>query len=184
MSHQQKLCKQDSALVVVDVQDKLLPAIHQWQEVLDNTLKMILFAQALAVPILVTEQYPKGLGSTNGKITSLLTSYTAVEKTTFSCFGVDSFEAELTRMGAKTLVIVGIETHICVQQTALAALAKGYQVHIIADGVGSRSPQNKTLGLGRIQQAGGIISGVEMAGYEWLERADCPEFKMVLPLIK
>jgi len=179
-----KMQKQGSALVVVDVQDKLLPAIHDWQEVLANTLKMIQIARILAVPIIVTEQYPKGLGATNSSLSRLFTPFKALEKTSFSCFGANGFEAELTRVEAKTLVLVGIEAHICVQQTALDGLDRGYAVHIISDAVASRLPRNKKLAMSRIRQAGGVISGTEMALYEWLERADGPEFKAVLPLIK
>lgn len=183
MLHPHKLTRDGSILVVVDVQDKLLPAIHDWTAVLENILKMITFARTLAVPVIVTEQYPKGLGPINAGITELLPG-SPVEKTVFSSFGAEKFTAELEKSGAHTLVLVGIEAHICVQQTALEALARGYKVHIIADAVGSRAPANKELGLAKLRQAGAVISAVEIALYEWLERSDTAEFKAVLPLIK
>jgi nicotinamidase-related amidase len=184
MTHPHILNKSGSVLVVVDVQDKLLHAIHDWQAVLDNTVKMIKFAQVLNIPVIVTEQYPKGLGPTNAKVSELFEGLNVLEKTVFSCFGAEGFKVELNKHAAKTLVLVGIETHICVLQTALVALAHGYQVHVLADAVGSRSPVNKEIGLAKIRQAGGIISAVEIALYEWLARSDCKEFKAILPLIK
>ncbi|EAX47174.1 isochorismatase hydrolase [Thermosinus carboxydivorans Nor1] len=184
MYHSHKLNKADSVLVVVDVQDKLLHAIHDWPDVLENTVKMIKFAQVLEVPVVVTEQYPRGLGATNEKIRELFPQFTAYEKTVFSCFGAPGFGEKLAELGARTLVIVGIEAHICVLQTALEALARGFNVHIAADAVGSRLPANKEIGLAKMRQAGGIITSTEIALYEWLERADSKEFKTVLPLIK
>lgn len=184
MPHPHKLDKAGSVLVVVDVQDRLLHAIHDWLTVLDNTVKMVKFAQTLGVPVIVTEQYPKGLGPTNAQISALLPDFAPLEKSVFDCLSAPGFTAALDAAGAQTLVLVGTEAHICVQQTALGALHRGYGVHIVADAVGSRTPANKDLGLAKIRNAGGIISGVEIALYEWLERADGPEFKSVLPLIK
>ncbi len=182
--HPHKLDKAGSVLVVVDVQDKLLPAIHDWPTVLENTVKMVKFAQTLGVPVLVTEQYPKGLGPTNAQVRALFPAFSPLAKTCFSCFDAPAFAAAVETAGARNLVLVGTEAHICVQQTALAALDRGYGVHIVADAVGSRTPANKELGLAKIRHAGGVVSAVEIALYEWLERADGPEFKSVLPLIK
>jgi len=182
--HSHKLNRGDSLLVVVDVQDKLLHAIHDWQTVLDNTIRMVKFAQALGVPVMVTEQYPKGLGPTNAQVRELFPDFGAIEKTSFSCFGADGLHDVLLALEVKTLVLVGIEAHICVEQTAIDALARGYNVQIIYDAVGSRSLENKELGINKIRQVGGIISGVEIALYEWLERAGTTEFKNILPLIK
>ncbi|SDF49349.1 hydrolase [Sporolituus thermophilus] len=184
MVHPFKLNRQDSALIVVDMQDKLLRAIANWETVLDGCIKMVKFAQTLGVPVVVTEQYPRGLGPTNTGISSLFTEFKPYEKTAFSCFGCADFREQLSRLGVKTVVLVGIEAHICVTQTALDALAAGYQVQVIADAVGSRSIDNKQLGLAKMRQAGAVITGVEIALYEWLEDANSPEFKAILPLIK
>ncbi|MDR3560260.1 MAG: hydrolase [Negativicutes bacterium] len=184
MRHPYHLSKTDSVLIVVDVQDKLLHVIHEWQGILDNTIKMIKFANLLRVPVVVTEQYPKGLGPTNADVAGLLTGVTVREKTVFSAFKDEGFVADLKNTGAKTLVLLGIEAHICVAQTALEGLARGYNVQIISDAAGSRTPSNKEIGLAKIRQAGGVISSVEIALYEWLERSDGPEFKAILPLIK
>ncbi|MBP2642809.1 MAG: hydrolase [Firmicutes bacterium] len=184
MRHPHQLVRSDSVLVVVDVQDKLLHAIQDWQEVLANTVKMIKFAQELSVPVLVTEQYPKGLGPTNLSVKELFSDFYAIEKTAFSCLGAENFYDRLLSLEKKSLVLVGIEAHICVLQTALEAMSRGFHVHIISDAVGSRRMGNKLLGLDKIKNAGGIISGVEIALYEWLEYAGSDEFKAVLPLIK
>jgi nicotinamidase-related amidase len=184
MNHPHKLMKQGSVLVVVDVQDKLLHAIHDWQTVLANDSKMVKFAKTLDVPIIVTEQYPKGLGATNKELATLCNGAPVLEKTVFSCFGAPGFAEKLDELKATTLVIVGIEAHICVQQTALEALARGFNVHVLADAVGSRSPLNKEIGLAKIRQAGGVITSVEIALYEWLVKSDGQEFKAILPLIK
>lgn len=182
--HPHKLNKEGSVLVVVDVQDKLLHAIHDWQTVLDNNIRMVKFAQTLGIPVLVTEQYPKGLGPTNAGLAALFPTFAPLEKTVFSCYGAAGFAARIEELRAKTLVLVGIEAHICVQQTALDAVGRGLSVHIVADAVGSRAPANKEAGLAKIARAGGVITTVEIALYEWLERSDGPAFKSILPLIK
>jgi nicotinamidase-related amidase len=184
MPNPHKLEKRGSVLVVVDVQDKLLHAIHDWRAVLDNTVKMVKFAHTLGVPVIVTEQYPKGLGPTNAALAELFPAFAPLEKTVFSCFGAEGFAAALKAAAAETLVLAGIEAHICVQQTALEALHRGLKVHVIADAAGSRTPANKEIGLAKIRQAGGVVSAVEIALYEWLERSDSVEFKAILPLIK
>jgi len=184
LSHPHKLDRADSVLVVVDVQDKILHAINDWKTVLKNTVRMVKFAQALAVPVIVTEQYSKGLGATNAEISALFSDLKPLDKTVFSCFGAEGFNERLAVLQVRTLVLVGIEAHICVGQTALDALDNGYNVHVISDAVGSRTLANKELGIDKIRQAGGIISAVEIALYEWLERSDSSEFKHVLQLIK
>lgn len=184
MRHDHKLMKEGSVLVVVDVQDKLLHAIHDWQTVLANTVKMVKYAQTLGIPVIVSEQYPKGLGQTNSLLTDLPAAELFFEKTVFSCFGAPGFAEKLKSVNAKHLVMTGIETHICVTQTTLDALVQGYSVHIVADAVGSRDPFNKEIGLAKMRQAGAVISSSEIALYEWLERSDTKEFKAVLPLVK
>ena len=178
------LKKKGSVLVVVDVQEKLLPAIHEFASVLERSVKMVKVAQMLEVPILFTQQYTKGLGGTHSALTSLFPKFTFVEKTSFNCFGEPKFAERLAELNAKTLVIVGTEAHICVCQTALDALQRGFDVHVVADAVGSRTTQNKEIGLGRIRQAGGIITGTELTIYEWIERADSEAFRKMLPLLK
>lgn len=184
MTHPMLLSRDHTALLVVDMQDKLLHAIHQWQDVLAAVVRMIKFAQALEVPVLVTEQYPQGLGPTNEEIRRLLPHFSPREKTVFNCFGAPGLADELAARQIKNLVLVGIEAHICVEQTALSGLAQGMAVHIAADAVGSRQPVNRDIGLAKMRQAGAVISCSETILYEWLERADHPAFKKVLALVK
>ena len=178
------LKKAGCVLVVVDIQEKLLPAIHDFMSVLDRSVKMLTAAKSLEVPILFTQQYTKGLGPTHSALTSLIPEYSYLEKTTFNCFGAPGFDEALTKLDAKTLVLIGIETHICVCQTALEGLRRGYDVHVVADAVGSRTTANRAIGLDRIRQAGGVITATELTIYEWVERADSAEFKLILPLLK
>jgi len=178
------LKKEGSVLVVVDVQEKLLPAIHDFTSVLDRSVKMVQAAQTLEVPIVFTQQYSKGLGATHAALTALIPEFAFFEKTVFNCFGAEGFAKQLAQLNAETLVIIGIEAHICVCQTALEALQRGFGVHVVTDAVGSRTPLNKGIGLERIRQAGGIITGTELTIYEWIERADSEAFRKMLPLLK
>ncbi len=178
------LKKDGCVLVVVDIQEKLLPAINDHVSVLDRSVKMVTAALALDVPIIFTQQYSRGLGPTHFDLTCMMPDYSFLEKTTFNCFGAEGFETRLVELKAKTLVLIGIETHICVCQTALEALQRGFNVHVVADAVGSRTSVNRTIGLDRIRQAGGVITATELTIYEWVERSDSPEFKLILPLLK
>ncbi len=184
MKHPSLLSKENSVLVIVDVQDRLLHALDQWNIMLIQTMTLIKAANVFHIPMLITEQYPKGLGHTNNDLIELTPSVPRIEKTQFNCFDSDLFCHQLEAIGAKSLVFVGGETHICIMQTALHAIDKGYSVHVVTDAVSSRLAYQKELGLKRIYQAGGILSSVEMVIYEWLERADSQEFKAILPLIK
>ena len=178
------LKKTGCVLVVVDIQEKLLPAINDFMSVLDRSVKMVTAAQALEVPMLFTQQYSRGLGPTHAALTSLVPEFSHLEKTTFNCFGAEGFSECLQRLGAKTLVIIGIEAHICVCQTALEALQRGYDVHVVADAVGSRTADNKRLGLERAARAGADIVTTEMVLFEWLGDAGHPQFKTISALVK
>lgn len=178
------LKKDGCVLVVVDIQEKLLPAIHNFTSVLDRSVKMVTAAQALEVPLLFTQQYSRGLGPTHIALSGLLPEFMHFEKLSFNCFGAPGFEARLKELEARTLVMIGIESHICVCQTALEALQRGFNVHVVSDAVGSRTTANHVIGLERIRQAGGVITATELTIYEWVERSDSPEFKLILPLLK
>jgi len=179
-----RLTRQDAALLVVDVQEKLLPSIFEEERVRGNTLALVRAAQVLGVPVLVTEQYPKGLGKTATDVAEALAGVAAIEKLTFSTFGEPAFVEALKALGRRTLIVVGIEAHVCITQSVLDALSAGYQVHVLADAVSSRTEANWRLGLARMQQAGAVVSSTEMALFELLHVAGTPEFKEVLRLIK
>jgi nicotinamidase-related amidase len=172
------------ALVVIDYQEKLLPKIHGAEAVTEQAVKLIRFARELGIPILWTEQYPKGLGRTVGTIAEELKGHTPIEKTAFGCLGDAAFSKALEDTGRKQLLITGIEAHVCVLQTGLTALEERYEVYVPRDAVGSRSEKEYEAGLERLEGAGAEIVTTEMAMFEVLREAGTPEFKRVLPLIK
>jgi nicotinamidase-related amidase len=182
--HPAVLSKENTALIVVDVQEKLLPYVSDKEEVVKNLRMLIKFADIMDIPVVLTEHYPKGLGRTVPEIKEVLNSYEPIEKVIFSCFGSEEFKSKLSELGLKTLILAGIESHICVEQTALDALFAGYEVHIISDAISSRTPRNLNIGIEKARQFGAVISSTEMAMYEIMERADTQEFKEVLKLVK
>jgi nicotinamidase-related amidase len=134
--------------------------------------------------VILTEHYPKGLGVTVPEIKKVLSEYEPKEKVIFSCWGSLGFKDKLKELGVKTLMIAGIESHICVQQTTLDAINSGYEVHVISDAVSSRTQRNLDIGIEKMRQFNAVISSTEMAMYEIMERADTKEFKEVLKLVK
>jgi nicotinamidase-related amidase len=174
------------ALVVVDIQEKLLPPIFQREQLIANTKLLIRAAGILKVPALVTTQYKKGLGGTIPEIASLLPETEAIDKLLFSCFGSDEFCSLLKRLpgNRNTLLLCGMEAHICVMQTALAALREGYLVHVASDAVSSRAEWNWKMGLDRMRAAGSVISSTEMMIYELMRSSGSAAFKELLPYLK
>ena len=174
------------ALVVIDIQQKLLPPIFQKEQLVHNAQLLIRAAGILKIPALVSTQYAKGLGATVPEISSLLTGTDPVDKTLFSCFGSDAFCALLKRLPAQrnTLLLCGMESHICVTQTALGALREGYLVHVASDAVSSRTEWNWKIGLDRMRAAGAVISSTEMMIYELMRSSSSAAFKELLPHLK
>ena len=174
------------ALVVIDIQEKLLPPIFQKEQLVRNSQLLIRAAHILEIPTLVSTQYAKGLGATVPEITSLLPGTEAVDKTLFSCFGSDVFCNLLKRLPGQrsALLLCGMESHICVTQTALAALREGYLVHIASDAVSSRTEWNWKIGLDRMRAAGAVISSTEMMIYELMRSSSSAAFKELLPHLK
>jgi len=176
----------DSALVVIDVQDKMLgvmkkkvvnPNLHNMRLVIET-------AKRLDVPILVTEHYAKGLGPTTEAIDGLLEGARKIEKIIFSCAGATGFVEALSGMGRKHVVLIGTETHVCVAQTAVDLLAAGYHVHVPSDAVISRFKDDWQGGLEFMREAGAVITRSETLVFQWLERAGTDAFRAVSPLIK
>ena len=174
------------ALVVVDIQEKLLPPIFQKEQLVRNAKLLIRAAGVLQIPTIATTQYAKGLGGTVAEIASLLPDGDAIDKDQFSCFGSDAFCGLLKRLPGKrnTLLLCGMESHICVMQTALAGLREGYLVHIASDAVSSRTEWNWKIGLDRMRAAGAVISSTEMMIYELMRSSGSPAFKQMLPHLK
>jgi nicotinamidase-related amidase len=174
------------ALVVVDIQEKLLPTIFNREELVRNTQLLIRLAGILEIPVLMSAQYPRGLGDTVPEIAELLPGVEQVNKMDFGCFGCDEFRRALRGLPGNrtTLLFCGMECHICVMQTALGALQNGYMVHLASDAVGSRTEANWKVGLRRMEAAGCVISSTEMMIYELLRRSGTAEFKQLLPFLK
>ncbi|HVO62301.1 MAG TPA: hydrolase [Terriglobales bacterium] len=173
-------------LVVVDIQERLLPPIFEKERLVRNSQLLIRLARILNVPVVATTQYTKGLGSIVPEIASLLPQAEAIDKLEFSCFGSDSFCSQLKRLpgNRNTVLLCGMESHICVTQTALGALREGYLVHVASDAVSSRTEWNWKMGLERMRAAGTIISSTEMMIYELLRRSGGDAFKELLPYLK
>jgi nicotinamidase-related amidase len=176
---------QECALVVIDIQERLLVAIHEKERLVRNAKLLVRLANILGLPVLVSTQYVKGLGPTTPEIMSLLPGIESVDKLEFGCFGNGDFCAATAKVSARnTLLLCGMEAHICVMQTALGALTQGLNVHVAADAVGSRTELNWKLGLDRMKSAGAVISSTEMMIYELLGQSGTPAFKEMLQYLK
>ena len=163
-----------------------MPPIFQKEQLIRNSQLLIRLAGILKMPAIVTTQYAKGLGATVPEIASLLPQTEPIDKQQFSCFGSDVFCSVLKRLpgNRNTVLLCGMETHICVMQTALGALRAGYLVHVASDAVSSRAEWNWKIGLERMRSAGAIISSAETILYELLRSSDSPAFKELLPYLK
>lgn len=181
----QPLRVEQCALVVIDIQEKLLPPIFEKERLVRNSQLLIRLANILSLPVIATTQYSKGLGQTVQEIASLLPDIQPLDKLEFGCFGNGDFCSRISRLGGRgTLLLCGMEAHICVLQTALGALNQGHIVHVAADAVSSRTKLNWKLGLQRMRDAGAVISSTEMMIYELLGRSGSPEFKEMLKYLK
>ena len=171
-------------LVMVDLQARLLPVIDGGERVVRNGAILLQAARILAVPVLATEQYPKGLGPTDPELAALVPGFAPIEKLSFSCTGDAGFMARLEAVGRSQIVLFGIEAHVCVLQTALGLRESGREVSVVADAVGSRMAENRDLALARLRAAGVGIVSTEMAVFEWMERAGTDAFRAVSRLIR
>jgi nicotinamidase-related amidase len=180
------LASDQCTLIVVDIQEKLLPPIFQKEQLVRNSKLLIRAAGVLKIPAIVSTQYAKGLGKTVAEVSSLLPGTEAIDKDHFSCFGSEVFCTLLKRLpgNRNTLLLCGMESHICVMQTALAALREGYLVHVASDAVSSRTEWNWKIGLERMRAAGAVISSTEMMIYELIRSSSSPAFKEILPHLK
>lgn len=178
------LSAENSLLLIIDIQERLVAALDK-DIVVSKAVKVASAAKALGIPTIVTEQYPKGLGNTVPQLKEVLPENTEfVEKTSFNALLEEGMEDRIKSYGKKQIVLFGIETHICVHQTAAALIKAGYEVYIIKDACASRSKYEFKQGIDIMQQNGAKISCVEIALFEWLKGAKNPKFKEVQALIK
>lgn len=183
MRHPTILQPGQSLLVLIDVQERMIPAMHDADQVTANLVKLAKGLTALGVPAFITEQYPKGLGHTLPVIHEQLPQANVIEKVHFSCCCSEPFLEALKQFGCKQIIAAGIEAHVCVQQTVLDLLQAGYQVHVPFDCAASRNPLNRDNALQRMGAAGAIITNVESILFELMTRAGTDEFKQVQKII-
>lgn len=182
----QPLEAEQCALIVVDIQEKLLPPIFNKEELVKNSQLLVRVANILEMPVIVTTQYAKGLGTIVPEVASLVSDVRPIDKLEFGCFGSNEFRSALKLLpgNRNTVLLCGMEAHICVMQTALGALNEGYLVHVATDAIGSRVRWNWDIGIDRMRAAGAVISTTEMMIYELMRSSGSPQFKQLLPYLK
>ena len=174
----------ETTLLLIDAQEKLFRVIPDNDILLTNLQKLIRGCEILEIPVIVTEQNPAGLGTTIADLSGLLSDAPRITKFTFSCCAESSFMEQLAATGRKQILICGIESHICVYQTTVDLLLHGYEPNVVTDCVASRTRENKTLALNRLNAEGVKMTGVEMALFELLRTAEAEQFKAISSLIK
>lgn len=180
-----RILKEDTLAVIVDIQERLFPHISEHEKLLENSLKLISGLQTLEVPLVITEQYTKGLGKTLEPIvTKLENSYQPIEKIDFSCYGSNDFADLIKNHGKKNIIVFGMETHVCVLQTTLDLIEHGYNPIVIEDCVSSRNLNDKNIAIHRMRQEGAIISSLESILFELCRKAGSDTFKAISKLVK
>ncbi len=172
----------DSALLVVDVQEKLIPLIAQQETIVWNIRRLLDATEVLDLFVVATEQYPQGLGQTVGALSDLLGEIS--EKTAFSSARVPGLLASFSKRDIRKVLLVGIETHVCIEQTALDMLSAGLGVYVAVDAVGSRNSLDRDIALRRMESAGAVLTTTEAVLFEWCEIAGTPEFKRISQLVR
>lgn len=173
-----------SVLVLIDVQGKLAQVMHDPETLLVNLQKTVRGALALGLPVLWLEQNPERMGETVPELKALLTGHAPIPKMSFSCCGAQAFMQQLESLGRRQVILAGIETHVCVHQTAADLLAKGFEVEVVADAVSSRRAADKEIGLARMQAEGARVTNVEMLLFALMRTAQHPAFRDVLKVVR
>ena len=176
--------REDTGLVIIDVQEKLMNVMSRKEKVTDNIIKFLHLSKLYHLPVIVTEQYPKWLGPTLPEIREALPANEPIDKLHFNCCDVDLFNARLESHGLRNIILTGVETHICVFQTCLSLLERDYRVHVPQDAVDSRTDENWKVGLGLMRQAGASITSTETDLYLMMKKAGTKEFKEMLKILR
>ena len=179
-----RLHRAATGVLVVDIQERLLPAIFERDRVVAETLRLVRGAGVLDLPLFATEQYRKGLGPTVPEVANAIPGFAPFEKLAFSACGAPGLIDAMRTRGIKDVLVCGIEAHVCVCQTTLDLLEHGFRPFVIADAISSRTPENWRLGIDRMRQAGATIPSNEMALFELLEAAGTSDFKAILALVR
>ncbi len=182
--HPFTLTREKTALLVIDMQDKFAPAIPEFDRLTANTVRCILTCQMFSMPVFVSEQYPQGLGNTVSVIRQQFSLLDVIEKTEFSCAGVPQFQRLLNEHKPDTVIITGVETHVCVNQTVLDLIALGIKVHVVADACGSRHTLDHQIALAKMEKAGALIDTTEMVLFELAQKAGTESFKNIQRMVK
>ncbi len=175
--------KNNTALIIIDIQEKFIPHINAIDEVIKNTCKLINASNILNIPVIATEQYPKGLGNIDSRLSELLKEK-PYAKTCFSCFGSEEFKIKLKELNVKNLVLCGIESHVCVTQTFIDALDKGYNVYLVANAISSRHDFDHVIALERAKQEGVKLVTAEMIIFDFLRDANHEKFKEISKIVR
>jgi nicotinamidase-related amidase len=175
---------QNSCLIVIDIQERLVPAMQAPARVIKNAGILMKAAARLDVPVLMTEQYPEGLGSIVPELQGIVPDAPVLEKTHFSCMNEPTFAAKFKDLGRQQAIIVGMEAHICVMQTGVDLMEQGYEIFVVTDATSSRSPESEKACLDRLSAHGAGIVTTEMVVFEWLEKAGTDAFKELLGMVK
>ena len=180
----QTIQRANAGLVIVDIQERLLPAMFEPERLVENVIRLVKGSLILKLQILATEQYRKGLGPTIDRVRQIIPDLQPLPKMTFSACGADGFLKAARQKRVSEAVLCGIESHVCVSQTCLDLLAKGLRVYVVADAVSSRTPENWRTGVDRMRDAGAVIVSTEMILFELMGKAGTEEFKQILPLVR
>ncbi len=178
------LVRDTAALLLIDIQEKILAVMKEPEMVVSNSIKLIKGFKVLNVPIFYTEQYPKGLGTTAAPLLAELEGLNAIQKMSFSCFGAGNFFTRLKDNKVTQVVVAGIESHVCVQQTVLDLIASGFQVNVAADAVSSRKEPDYKFALKRMSAHGAEVTTTEAILFELLTSSDTEEFKEISAIIR
>lgn len=173
-----------AVLVIVDIQGNLAQAMFDKEILFANTVKLIKGFKALNLPIIVTEQIPQKLGKTLPQIADEIESFHPIAKESFSCWGENNFREHLESLSRRHIVLLGIETHVCVYQTALDLITNGYNVHLVANAISSRTPENRQIGINAMKSAGAHVTSTEMVLFELLRTAADPKAKDFFKIVK
>jgi len=173
-----------AVLVIIDIQGNLAQAMFDKETLFANTVKLIKGFKALNLPVIVTEQIPQKLGHTLPQIADEIESFHPIAKEAFSCWGEKNFREHLEALSRRHIVLLGIETHVCVYQTVLELITEGYSVHLVADAVSSRTPENRIIGIDAMKSAGAHITSTEMVLFELLRTAADPKAKDFFKIVK
>ncbi|NOY65246.1 MAG: hydrolase [Nitrospirae bacterium] len=178
------LDRKDTLLVIIDIQDRLARVMKERETVVNNVLHLVELAKLFNMPVVVTEQYPRGLGPTVAELKDALGDNLPIEKITFSCSETEHFRDTLKKIDRKKVLLTGMETHVCVLQTCLDLLRDGYRVHLVTDATTSRKPDDKSVAVEFMRDAGAVITCTETVLFQILKKAGTEEFKVISRRIK